>query len=217
MSWFSRLDRRILAGVGAGLVLLVLGAALLRDDDDGGPGPVAATGQTFGGEWTGPDGARYRLTVIPDRAASDGASKDGCIAVPEPGSVNLTFSVRVENVGDDEAPVPEVRFGTNLTDEGEIDPAVVSFATASRHVEVQPHPKAAECDEVAVIAGVGTLDPGETKTYTATFGSLVVGATQQPFVIAQWDEVAGEETSPTEILIPFAVAVGGGSTSTSAG
>jgi hypothetical protein len=45
----------------------------------------------------------------------------------------------------------------------------------------------------------------------------VVGSTGQPFVIAQWDEVAGEETSPTEILIPFAVAVGGGSTSTSAG
>jgi hypothetical protein len=217
MSWVSRLDRRIVAGVVAGLVLLILGVALLRDDDDGGSGPAAATGQTFGGEWTGPDGARYRLTVIPAPAGSDAASKDGCIAVPEPGSINLTFTVRVENVGEDEAPVPEVRFGTNLTDEGQLDPAIVAFATTSRHVEVQPHPKGAECDEVAAIAGAGTLEPGEAKTYTATFGHLLVSSTGQPFVIAQWDEAAGDASAPAEILVPFAVVADGESTSTSAG
>ena len=207
--------RLVLVVVGVVLVLVLL-LQQLRDDDEGGPGPAAATGQTFGSEWTGADGAQYRLTVIPDRAASDGASKDGCIAVPEPGSINLTFTVRVENIGDDEARVPEVRFGTNLTDEGQLDPAIVSFAAASRHVEVQPHPKGAECDEVAAVAGAGTLDPGETKTYTATFGHLVVSSTGQPFVIAQW-ETAGDGSSPTEILIPFAVVVDGDSTSTSAG
>ena len=123
----------------------------------------------------------------------------------------------MENVGDDEAPVPEVRFGTNLTDDGEIAPAVVSLETSSRHLEVQPHPKGADCGEVAAIAGDGTLEPGEAKTYTATLGHVVASSTQQPFVIAQWDEAAGDATSPTEILIPFAVRVDGGSTSTSAG
>jgi hypothetical protein len=191
--------------VGA-LVLLLLQQTFLTDDPSD---PITSSGlATYGAEWHTVDGSSYRITVVPSSEALDEASPGGCFTAPASGHANLGFAVRVENLSDAAAPMPDVLFAVNATSNGELDRSADSLSGTHRQIEVTPRAKGASCADAFLVrpAGRGKLDKGESADFTGVVGGIVTPAPAGLALIVRYLQIDGtnpEVSSPADVLAPF--------------
>lgn len=178
------------------------------------PGTPRRYETTFGADWTAPDGQRYRVTVTPSTHSVRTGSAGGCLPAALAGQVNVPFTVRIDNLGHQTAPVPVVEVGANIGPLGTVQAAALTLDRTSRRIELSPRGAGEDCAAAAGTGpvGRGTLAAGAGQTFAGMIGGVVpgeggnaVGLTLVVRYHAQDASAAGGE-SADEFLVPFALA-----------
>ena len=195
----------VLPIVAGALVLLLLQQTFLTDDPKD---PLRSGLPTFGSEWKTADGSSYRITIVPSNERVDGASPGGCIKAPTSGHANVGFAVRIENLSDKAAPMPDVAFAANVNPKGELDLAALSLNTASRNIEVTPRAEDVPCSEASTVrpAGRDKLAKGDSVTFEGVVGGILEPVPNGLALIVRYVQADGSDTgtsSTAEVLAPF--------------
>src|SRR5262249_33881532 len=148
----------------------------------GGDGEKAAGGTGgkgkpggYGTEFHTIDGSSYGITIKTSRKELGEKSKGGCLPAPKDGRTNLGFEVRVDNLSDKDAPMPDVTFAITATPAGQLDQSPEALAGNNHDLEITPRAKGEDCDSAYAIhpAGRGKLGKGESATFTGTVPNIV--------------------------------------------
>lgn len=194
--------------LGVVVLALALAARLAVTGDEEKPETKAdvpgTANASYGNEWKTADGSRYEISVetLTDLVAV--GSPDTCVAAPSsPAMTNLHFTIKIKNKGKKAAPVPEVRFGTNVQPSGAIDPTGLTFAKANKDLQITPLARAQSCKEGARLGpdDRAEIAAGQTETFTGTFGPTKLPITDGITVLVRYYE--GSDKTPTDLLAPF--------------
>jgi hypothetical protein len=189
----------------AALVLVLLAQRLVGDDD----ATAGSSGSaSYGAEWVTIDGSSYRMSVEASVEELDDASPGGCIDEPASGHANLGFTVLLENLTDEAAPMPDVVFAVNATEAGQLDMSPESLAGANQTIELSPRAEGARCEEASAIhpAGREPLEPGGSTSFRGLVGGIVTPVPSGLVLIVRYvqaDRANPAVASSADILVPF--------------
>jgi hypothetical protein len=198
----------------AAAVLLIgtaVGVRVATTDDDKADPLEEVSGArpaTDGITWVAQDGSAYRMTVTPSSRFVNAASPSGCITVPPPGTTNLRFTVTVQNRTPRATPVPGLEFAANLAESGAVHPGL-TFAEASKRIEVLPLATARTCDQASrVDAGAREpIPPGESITFTGTLAGVRTPLDESLALLVRYSRADASAPDGSELVVatvPFA-------------
>lgn len=181
--------------------------ALVTDDDTPATGhsvPGVING-TYGTQWTTVDGSAYEISIETLNDLGQGESGSGCLPAPPAGTANLSFRIVVTNKSDKDVDVPRVDFGTDLTQNGGVDPGRQAFAKSNKALEIGPLPPGVpDCKGLARIGPErGQIPVGGIAEFRGTFGPIKVPAKTVPTVVYRYYAGDNGKAKPAVLLAPF--------------
>jgi hypothetical protein len=205
-------------GLAVLVVVLLLGQVVIADDHGGGSGGGrggggdggAASSQlpSYGNDFGTLDGSSYRISVVPSAEPLDDPSPGGCVQAPRAGTTNLGFTVRIDNLGEEDAPMPEVLFAVTADAAGSLDTSPEAMAGTNRSIELAPAAKGATCEDASTIrpTGRGRLRAGGSATLRGFVGPIVSPVPEGLALIVRYvqvDPTHPSQAGTAEVLAPF--------------